>query len=76
MTNHYFDFFAELPSHPVVGWKSADRLAEAQRGDIIAWALEASIEKPGDTGHVVIGFRFNSHAHLHLEPIAIGRVVH
>jgi hypothetical protein len=124
----YFDFFHNLPGHPFAGWQSIDQLAEAQRGDIMAWALEAATQKPGDTGHVVIvaappiptnaeeyrvtvydsseirhdqdsrpegtsgigkgvitirvnargepiGFRFNSHAHFHLEPIAIGRIV-
>jgi hypothetical protein len=124
----YFDFFHSLPGTPVAGWKSIDQLADARRGDIIAWALEASTQKSGDTGHVVIvaappvstnareyrvtvydssgirhdedsrpegtsgigegvitirvdehgtpvGFRFGSHAHFHLEPIAIGRIV-
>jgi hypothetical protein len=124
----YFEFFHDLPGNPVAGWKLIDQLADARRGDIIAWALEASTQKPGDTGHVVIvaappvstnakeyrvtvydssgirhdedsrpdgtsgigegvitikvddrgapvGFRFNSHAHFHLEPIAIGRIV-
>jgi hypothetical protein len=124
----YFDLFHGLLDHPVAGWKSIERLADARRGDIIAWALEASTPKPGDTGHVVIvaappvqaggseyrvqvydssgihhdddtrpkgtngigegvilfkvddrgvpiGFRFNSHAHPHLEPIAVGRIV-
>jgi hypothetical protein len=125
----YFDLFHGLPENPAPGWKSIDRLADAQRGDIIAWSLEASTQKPGDTGHVVIvasppvpankreyrvevydssgihhdddsrpkatsgigkgvitfkvdergipvGFQFNSLAHFHLEPIAIGRLVH
>jgi hypothetical protein len=125
----YFDLFQSLPGNPAPGWKSIDRLADTQRGDIIAWSLEASTQKPGDTGHVVIvanppvptnereyrvavydssgihhdddsrlkttngigkgvitfkvdergipvGFRFNSLAHFHLEPIAIGRLVH
>jgi hypothetical protein len=124
----YFELFHSLPGNPVAGWKPIDQLADARRGDIIAWALEASTQKPGDTGHVVIvaappvptntseykvtvydssgirhdddsrpkgtsgigegvitlrvddrgvpvGFRFNSHAHFHLEPIAIGRIV-
>jgi hypothetical protein len=125
----YFDFFQGLPGNPAPGWKSINRLADAQRGDIIAWSLEASTQKPGDTGHVVIvasppvrankheyrvavydssgihhdddsrpkatngigkgvitfkvdergipvGFQFNSLAHFHLEPIAIGRLIH
>ena len=124
----YFDLFHGLPENPAPGWKSIDRLADAQRGDIIAWSLEAPTQKPGDTGHVVVvasppvpanqreyrvevydssgihhdddsrpkatsgigkgvitfkvdergipvGFQFNSLAHFHLEPIAIGRLV-
>jgi hypothetical protein len=50
----YFEFFHSLPGSPVPGWKSIDRLAVARRGDIIAWALEASTQKPADTGHLVI----------------------
>jgi hypothetical protein len=50
----YFDFFHGLPNNPVAGWRSIDQLADARRGDIMAWALEASTQKPGDTGHVVI----------------------
>jgi hypothetical protein len=125
----YFDLFHGLPGNPMTGWKSIDRLADAERGDIIAWSLEASTQKPGDTGHVVIvasfpilankreyqvavydssgihheddsrpkatngigkgvitfkvddlgapvGFQFNSLAHFHLEPIAVGRIVY
>jgi hypothetical protein len=125
----YFDLLSGLRRHDLPGWKAIDRLADAQRGDIIAWELEAATQRPGDTGHVVIvagspvlagaveyqvavydssgihhdddsrpketsgigkgvilfqvddrgapvAFRFNSHAHLHLEPIAIGRIVH
>ena len=125
----YFKLFHSLPGNPVAGWKSIDQLADARRGDILAWALEPPTQKPGDTGHVVIvaappvsttpreyripvydssgirhdedsrpegtsgigegvitirvddrgapvGFRFNSHAHSHLEPIAIGRILY
>lgn len=50
----YFDLFHGLPGNPAAGWKSIDRLANAERGDILAWSLEASTQKPGDTGHVVI----------------------
>jgi len=50
----YFEFFHSLPSNPIAGWKPIDQLAVARRGDIIGWALEASTQKPGDTGHVVI----------------------
>jgi hypothetical protein len=124
----YFALFSGLPGQSVPGWKPVGRLADAQRGDIIAWALTASTPKIGDTGHVVIvaappvpgnvgeyrvavfdssgihhdddsrpretsgigkgvltfrvddrgepvAFQFNSQAHFHLEPIAIGRII-
>jgi hypothetical protein len=124
----FFELLNALPGSNVPGWKAVDRLADAQRGDIIAWALTASTRKPGDTGHVVIvaappvpanlreyriavydssgirhdddsrpettsgigkgviivkvddrgapiGFQFNSHAHFHREPIAVGRII-
>jgi hypothetical protein len=124
----YFDLFNRLNKSPLPGWESVPKLGEVRRGDIIAWELAASTEKPGDTGHVVIvaaapveqtnhlyrvqvydssviphdddsrpegtngvgegvitfrvdtngkpiGFQFNSHAHYHGEPIAIGRLV-
>ena len=36
------------------GLSMLERLADAQRGDVIAWALATSTPKPGDTGHVVL----------------------
>ena len=124
----YFDLFTRLNKSPLPGWETVPKLGEARRGDIIAWQLAASTDRPGDTGHVVIvaaapveqtthlyrvqvydssvihhdedsrpegtnglgegiitfrvdasgqpiGFRFNSRAHYHGEPIAIGRLV-
>jgi hypothetical protein len=124
----YFDLFTRLNKSPSPGWVAVPKLGEVRRGDIIAWELAASTDKPGDTGHVVIvaaapveqtnhlyrvqvydssvihhdddsrpegtngvgegvitfrvdtngkpiGFQFNSHAHYHGEPIAIGRLV-
>jgi hypothetical protein len=50
----YFKLFKDLPTHRVKGWRTVERLSEAKRGDIIAWALTASTQEPGDTGHVVI----------------------
>ena len=38
----YFKLFKDLPSHRVKGWRTVERLSEAKRGDIIAWALTAS----------------------------------
>jgi hypothetical protein len=124
----YFDLFTRLNKSPLPGWESVPKLGEARRGDIIAWKLAASTDRPEDTGHVVIvagapveetthlyrvqvydssvihhdndsrpegtngvgegvitfrvdangqpvGFQFNSRAHYHGEPIAIGRLV-
>ncbi len=39
---------------PLPGWEAVPQLGFAQRGDIIAWELQASTQEPGDTGHVVI----------------------
>ena len=50
----YFDLFTGLNKSPSPGWEAVPKLGEIQRGDIIAWELAASTEKPGDTGHVVI----------------------
>jgi hypothetical protein len=122
----YFQFLDRLREQPLPGWEAIDQLGFAQRGDIIAWELQASTQEPGDTGHVVIvaaapvlktenlyrvevydssgihhdedsrpkhtsgvgkgvmtfrvnqsgepiSFQFNSRAHFHTEPIAIGR---
>ena len=124
----YFQLLHDLRKQPLLGWKAVRQLAHAQRGDIIAWELQASTQEPGDTGHVVIvaaapvqvaeiiyrievydssgiphdddsrpkntsgigkgtitfrvnergepiAFQFNSRAHFHEEPIAIGRLV-
>jgi hypothetical protein len=50
----YFDLLEGLTRQGIPGWQPIRRLADAKRGDLIAWALEASTQKPGDTGHVVI----------------------
>ena len=124
----YFQFLDRLREQPLPGWEAVHQLGYAERGDIIAWELQASTQEPGDTGHVVIvaaapvmktknlygvevydssgihhdddsrpehtsgvgkgvitfrvnesgepiAFQFNSHAHFHTEPIAIGRLV-
>jgi hypothetical protein len=124
----YFQLLHDLLKQPLRGWTAVRQLAHAQRGDVIAWELQASTQGPGDTGHVVIvaaapiqvtemiyrvevydssgirhdddsrpeqtsgigrgtitfrvnekgepiAFQFNSRAHFHEEPIAIGRLV-
>jgi hypothetical protein len=50
----YFQFLNRLRQQPVAGWQAVYQLADARRGDIIAWELQASTQEPGDTGHVVI----------------------
>jgi hypothetical protein len=50
----YFELFSRLNISPLPGWEAIPKLAEARRGDIIAWQLAASTDEPGDTGHVVI----------------------
>jgi hypothetical protein len=49
----YFTFFASLTPSSAGDWKRVDRLAEADRGDIVAWRFPR-IEPHTDTGHVVI----------------------
>jgi hypothetical protein len=50
----YFKLLNSLREQPLPGWKAIRQIGHAQRGDIIAWELPASIQEPGDTGHVVI----------------------
>jgi hypothetical protein len=50
----YFDLFTRLNKSPLPGWEAVPKIGEARRGDIIAWKLTASTDRPGDTGHVVI----------------------
>jgi hypothetical protein len=52
----YYAFLHDLrraPS-PLPGWESVGRLIDARRGDLLAWKRMASIQREGDTGHVVI----------------------
>jgi hypothetical protein len=49
----YYDFFAALGSYSPGGWSRIDRLADADRGDVIAWRFPG-IEVGEDTGHVLI----------------------
>jgi hypothetical protein len=48
----YYDFFAHLPEGS--GWHQIHRLADARRGDVIAWRLTVNPELDHDTGHVMI----------------------
>ena len=48
----YFQFFESLTPESTGGWHQIDFLADARRGDIIAWQLTATFEKGHDSGHV------------------------
>jgi hypothetical protein len=47
----FYNRFVSLPSEGAHGWRPVGPIADARRGDIVAWKLDAS---PGgdDTGHV------------------------
>ena len=48
----YYNFFSGLATTPVSGWSSILQLADARRGDMIAWSTGV-LEVGKDTGHVV-----------------------
>ena len=48
----YYDYFASLTPESGPDWRRVDFLADARRGDIVAWRFP-TIEKGRDTGHVV-----------------------
>jgi hypothetical protein len=50
----YYNFFADLPNGGKGGWRRIHRLANARRGDVLAWRKKAHPEPHEDTGHVVI----------------------
>jgi hypothetical protein len=49
----YYDFFSSLPPQAGDGWEQVEVLADAARGDLIAWRLFPHPEPGHDTGHVV-----------------------
>jgi hypothetical protein len=49
----YYDYFASLTPDSGPDWRRVDFLADARRGDIVAWRFP-TVEKGEDTGHVVI----------------------
>ena len=50
----YYEFFSSLPLQAGDGWEQVVVLADAARGDLIAWRFPPDQIKPGhDTGHVV-----------------------
>ena len=48
----YYDFFSSLPAEAGDGWEQVTVLADAARGDLIAWRFP-QIKQGHDTGHVV-----------------------
>lgn len=50
----YYDFLHGLGQTPSPGWESVQRLADARRGDLLAWKRVALVQGKGDTGHVAI----------------------
>lgn len=53
LAHEYFEFFASLTPASPGAWRRIDRLADAARGDIMAWRFP-TLEPDQDTGHVVI----------------------
>lgn len=49
----YYRFFSSLPPEAGDGWEQVQVLADAARGDLIAWQLFSQPELGHDTGHVV-----------------------
>lgn len=49
----FYDRFSELPQEGADGWQPVQPLADARRGDIVAWRSEL-IEPDENTGHVFI----------------------
>lgn len=50
----YYDFLHALRATPSAGWAGVPRLADARRGDLLAWKRVALVRGKGDTGHVAI----------------------
>jgi hypothetical protein len=50
----YYEFLQDLSQMPSAGWASVPRLADARRGDLLAWKHVALVRGKGDTGHVAI----------------------
>src|ERR1700691_2478918 len=49
----YYRFFSSLPPEAGDGWEQVQVLADAARGDLIAWQLFSQPERGHDTGRVV-----------------------
>ena len=49
----FYDLFSELPHYGADGWQPVLSLADARRGDIVAWKSDL-LEPGGNTGHVFV----------------------
>ena len=52
LAHDFANFFHSLPYESTDGWRQIRYLQDAQRGDMIAWALPK--QKKGDTGHCFV----------------------
>jgi hypothetical protein len=52
LAHDYYNFFSSLPDETTDGWRQIGYLPDAQRGDLIAWALPQTGQ--GDTGHCFV----------------------
>jgi hypothetical protein len=54
LAHDYYTFFSLLPSQPAAGWLPVSALADARRGDLVAWMLTQTLVPGEDTGHVFV----------------------
>jgi hypothetical protein len=54
LAHDYYSFFAGLPQQSAAGWLPIARLADARRGDLVAWLLTDTLVPGEDTGHVFV----------------------
>jgi CHAP domain len=60
LAHNYYQFFASRPVQAAQGWQQISGLANALKGDLVAWQL-ADNPHGGDTGHVFV---------VHATPVA------
>jgi len=54
LAHDFAKFFRSLPFETAEGWRQIRYLHDAQRGDLIAWAVPTVKQKMGDTGHCFV----------------------
>ena len=54
LAHDYYNFFSSLASRTAAGWLPVSILADAQRGDLVAWLLTKTTMPGEDTGHVFV----------------------